>query len=283
MGRILLLIKYMANVKITLGNNTPWPKPGLLHLPSDYNTNTTKKYPLFFFIGGMWQADNVDSLDDYGPSYLVSKGNKMEFNIDGVIETPIVISIAPGQYPPASYIKSVLEEIYVRYRVDKDRVTLTGLSMGGQIVTLVALSYPTLASFVFNLQGVDVGGGMYPKGKDYAIAGGKAWIVEGGAPEENRGGESVVEAMNTAVPGSAEFTSIPAGQPGYTHCCWNTMYDPSFKNKAGKNWMEVALSKKGTIIPIPEPEIPVKKLLVTLVTTTNVYTDGSSETSTTKS
>lgn len=271
---LLLLISSLCfgqNFKTTLGTTTPWPKPGLEALPKGYTLDTSKYYPLIFFIGGTGQANDVNTLDDYGPSKLVA---------DGVEIPAIVVSIAPGLYPPVSYINSVLEELYKKYRIDRNKIILTGLSMGGQIINqyVSVPGYGSKIAAVYSLQGVQVQ--AQPMADNFT---GKWWSVEGGHPDEYRGGDKIAAAMNTKRPGSAELTVIPQGKPGYTHCCWNSMYAPDFKNKAGQTWLEWSLGQSASVVVPPVVVPPVfLPIFVKEVITINIFSDGHSETSTKK-
>lgn len=242
----LLLLSQIAfgqNVKTTYGSY--WKVPGLEKLPADYSTSG-KSYPAILFIGGTGQATDINTLDDYGPSALVAQGIPVEATINGVKETPIVISFAPGLWQTPQFVDGIVEDILKRYRINK--LIVTGLSMGAGIWNQY-IGIPEFAkkiSAVYSLQGVSAPAD--PIGLNYN---GKWWGVEGGAASEYRGGDLIAAAINKRRPGTAELTIIPQGKPGYNHCCWETMYALTFKNKAGQNWLEFTLSGGGAIDPPP--------------------------------
>jgi L-fucose isomerase-like protein len=115
----------------------------LEYLPADYLTNPTKKYPLLIFLHGAGETGNGSALElekvkTNGPSKLIQSGHNMCFTVNGVQECFIVIS--PQLTPNAGgWWPSILQPIFdyvlngsQNYRIDKTRVYLTGLSLGGQ-------------------------------------------------------------------------------------------------------------------------------------------------------
>ena len=97
----------------------------LLYLPEDYAKDTTLKWPLMVFLHGSGESGvDLDKVKAHGPPKLIEAGKKFPF---------IVVS---PQAPPqtgwkAEVIKGMIDDIKKKYRVDNDRVYLTGLSMGG--------------------------------------------------------------------------------------------------------------------------------------------------------
>ncbi|MBS1553289.1 MAG: gliding motility-associated C-terminal domain-containing protein [Bacteroidetes bacterium] len=112
-------------------------------LPPDYSTNSSRKYPILFFLHGSGEVGNGSPTDlqkvkANGPPYLIEQGHNMCFIVNGVEECFIVISpqLRPGL---GGWWPSVLNEVFdyvingpLNYRIDKTRVYLTGLSLGGQ-------------------------------------------------------------------------------------------------------------------------------------------------------
>jgi gliding motility-associated-like protein len=111
-------------------------------LPPDYATNPTKKYPVLFFLHGTGETGNgtptdLQKVKSHGPPFHINNGHNMCFTINGVEECFIVISPqlnsgAGGWWP------NILNEFFNHvltgpdnYRIDMDRIYLTGLSLGG--------------------------------------------------------------------------------------------------------------------------------------------------------
>ena len=110
----------------------------LEHLPSDYN-NGSKRYPVIIFLHGVGEKGNgvgsqLDKVKKNGPPNLIEKGDDMSFTVNGKKESFIVISPQlRSDYNswPAFYVDYVVEHVKKTYRIDPDRIYLTGLSLGG--------------------------------------------------------------------------------------------------------------------------------------------------------
>ncbi|MCW3119741.1 MAG: hypothetical protein JWM28_3823 [Chitinophagaceae bacterium] len=97
----------------------------LLYLPEGYGTDTTLRWPLMIFLHGSGESGvDLEKVKAHGPPKLIEAGKKFPF---------IVVS---PQAPPqtgwkSEVLKGMLDDVKKKYRVDNDRVYLTGLSMGG--------------------------------------------------------------------------------------------------------------------------------------------------------
>ena len=107
-------------------------------LPSDYNSNPTKKYPLLVFLHGMGEIGNgsasaLPMVLRNGPPKLIKEGKfPTAINVNGQSHSFIVISPQMnGTAFNPTLIQSLMDYITNRYRVDLSRIYLTGLSMGG--------------------------------------------------------------------------------------------------------------------------------------------------------
>lgn len=97
----------------------------LVYLPKDYNNNPAKKYPLVvFFHGAGERGTNLALVKKFGPPKMVEQGKEFPF---------ILVS------PQARYtwdkntegMDAFIEKMKKDYRVDDNRLYVTGLSMGG--------------------------------------------------------------------------------------------------------------------------------------------------------
>ncbi|MEP7107192.1 MAG: prolyl oligopeptidase family serine peptidase [Ferruginibacter sp.] len=97
----------------------------LLYLPDGYAVDTVKRWPLLIFLHGSGESGtDLEKVKMHGPPKLIQEGKKFPF---------IVVS---PQAPPQTgwrteILKSMLDSLKKKYRVDNDRIYLTGLSMGG--------------------------------------------------------------------------------------------------------------------------------------------------------
>ncbi|RPD41708.1 prolyl oligopeptidase family serine peptidase [Chitinophaga barathri] len=107
----------------------------LLALPEGYAADTAKKWPLVLFLHGSGESGNdLNKVKVHGLPKLVEAGKKFPF---------IVVSPQSGGngWDPEQLF-GMLRDIAGKYRVDQDRVYLTGLSMGGFGTWALAAKHP---------------------------------------------------------------------------------------------------------------------------------------------
>ena len=109
------------------------------YLPAGYSSGTTK-YPLLVFLHGSDELGNGTTdlpniLDDGSPPDLISEGKfPTSFTVNGQTFSFIVISPQFVAWPSDADVDDVIDYAIANYRVDTNRVYLTGLSMGGSAV-----------------------------------------------------------------------------------------------------------------------------------------------------
>lgn len=209
-----------------------------VHLPAEYADSVQKRYPLIIFITGLGETGTTASkILVHGPAKFIAAGATMEFNVNGKIEKPIVISMQPVDpwAPNPFVVNRKVDSIIARWRIDLQRINGTGLSMGGQtwqnyvntgnatltnrLASIVAMSAPGPDNGVANM-------------KNFVLAGGKWWGFEG--TTDYRGMDQIRDVMNSNIPASARYYQYTGG-----HCCWNTWYVPTW-NENGESvytWM----------------------------------------------
>lgn len=249
---ILVGLLFIAAVRFTVfaqvGNQT-LTKVGAwnayVHLPSDYATSG-KSYPVIVFIPGLGEVGtNAAAVLKYGPGYYIAKGHKMEFMVDGTLETPIVISLQPDKaWPSALTINKYVDSIMKRWRIDVNRLYMTGLSMGAwscdnyvtggeayakRPAAIVSMSAPDPDFPLINL-------------RHYAYQGGVWWGFEG--TTDYRKMDITRDTLNNARAGTARYTQYVGG-----HCCWNTWYNPDWREN-GENIYEWMLRQKRGLRPV---------------------------------
>jgi predicted esterase len=120
----LLLISLYAKAQQTAEKNIIETKY-LLYLPDGYSADTIKKWPLMIFLHGSGESGaDLAKVKVHGPPKLVEAGKKFPF-----------IIVSPQAPPNTGWqdqvIKALLDSLKNKYRVDNERIYLTGLSMGG--------------------------------------------------------------------------------------------------------------------------------------------------------
>jgi len=178
----------------------------LLSLPGGYDDDTTKKWPLMIFLHGSGESgSDIEKVKVHGPPKLIEQGKKFPF----IVVSP---QADPGRGWQPEIMEQFLRHFKSQYRIDKDRVYLTGLSMGGYGTWNWAAKYPKEFAAIVPI----CGGGdssEAAKLKDIAI-----WCFHGGRDEVVRPEESyaMMNAVKRVNP-SAKLTIYPeAGHDSWT-------------------------------------------------------------------
>jgi len=97
----------------------------LLFLPKDYQAHSQKRWPLIFFLHGSGErGSNVWKVAVHGPPKIVAKDPDFPF----IVVSP---QCPEGQNWSSDVLLGLLDKVEHQLNVDKGRVYLTGLSMGG--------------------------------------------------------------------------------------------------------------------------------------------------------
>jgi predicted peptidase len=123
----------------------------LLYLPKDYNAKPDYKWPMILFLHGMGErGDNLEIVKISGIPKIVEEKEDFPF-----------IAVSPQCPANSNWIleqtalHALVMEIIEKYNVDKNRLYLTGLSMGGFGAWHLAEAYPHLFAAVVPICGGD--------------------------------------------------------------------------------------------------------------------------------
>jgi predicted peptidase len=177
----------------------------LLYLPTAYESDK-KLWPLILFLHGAGESgDDLAKVKTHGPPKLI-ESKKRDFPC-------IVVSPqSSGRGWNVDTLTALLDDLAANYRLDKDRVYLTGLSMGGYGTWSLAAAHPQRFAAI-----VPICGGGNPADaarlKNLPI-----WVFHGAkdatVPPERS--ESMVKALKAAG-GNVKFTVYPdAGHDSWT-------------------------------------------------------------------
>ncbi len=180
----------------------------LLSLPAGYD-KADKPFPLILFLHGAGETGSkLDMVKRHGPPKLVEKKNDLGF---------IVVSPqAPTRRWTADKLLTLLDEIEKTYKVDKDRVYVTGLSMGGFGTWSLAAAAPGRFAAI-----APICGGGDPKTAE-KLKGLPIWVFHGAKDNAVplKRSEDMAKALKEAG-NEAKFTVYPnAG-----HDSWTETYD----------------------------------------------------------
>jgi predicted peptidase len=98
--------------------------PYLLALPRGYDQGEDR-WPLLVFLHGAGESgDSLGKVKAHGPPKLIAAG-------DRAFPCIVVSPQSPGRGWNPDVLAALVDELCREYRVDEDRIWLTGLSMGG--------------------------------------------------------------------------------------------------------------------------------------------------------
>ncbi|MDB5202084.1 MAG: hypothetical protein JWQ27_1493 [Ferruginibacter sp.] len=226
---MFLLAGNLAKAQQTLTQINGWN--AYVHLPASYSSTSTN-YPTIIFFPGIGEIGTTASrVISNGPGAYIAQGWNGNVVVDGSTVEFIVISLQPPTgYPSEFAMNQRLQTIKSSYRVDLNRIYLTGLSHGGWCGTTFVTgdpyggpyTYASQIAAVVTVEGViPDDNSPYPNLFDnYAAVGGKYLGFEQAL--DGRDTKRVVDRMNAAKPNSAIHVLTNFGGGG--HCCWSSFY-----------------------------------------------------------
>ena len=204
------------------------------YLPQGYSTGS-QQYPLLVFLHGIGEIGNgVSDLPTVlrnGPPKLIANGTfPVSFTSGGSTYSFIVISPQFVDWPTPNDVDAVIEYAKSHYRVNVNRIYLTGLSMGGGTVWDYGGNNVNFAKKLAGI--VPVCGASYPdltKAHIIASANLPVWATH------NQGDPTApvfytndyITYINSSSPPPsplAKKTIFPVSG----HDAWTTTYDPAF-------------------------------------------------------
>jgi len=187
----------------------------LMYLPDEYSSSD-QEWPLLVFLHGIGErGDDIGKVKIHGPAKLLEQGQKFPF---------IVISpqCPDDQWWDVDVLHTLIQDVAGTYRVDTDRIYLTGLSMGGYGTWALASKYPDTFAAIAPI----CGGGDIKKAaalKDIPV-----WAFHGAMDQvvPLMQSQQMVDAIQLAG-GNAKLTIYPeAGHDSWTETYNNQeLYD----------------------------------------------------------
>lgn len=186
----------------------------LVYLPRDYDAaeQTVAEWPVLFFLHGIVQSGNdLRMLPKYGPAQQIEAGRDFPF----IVITPQTSAWTWNVEETVAFIEHCIET----YRIDPNRVYLSGVSLGGRGVWSVAAARPDLFAAIAPVSG------WGKEDEAEATAQIPAWIFHG--EKDPLIWPSAAEKMYTAreeAGGNAELTLVP----GAGHTIWDEVFAQDF-------------------------------------------------------
>lgn len=177
-----------------------------LYIPENYVSTDPSPWPLVLFLHGSGERGNdLSKVAVHGPARLAKEGKAFPF----ILVSP---QCPDGQWWNAEDLMALLKDIQSKYRVDENRIYITGLSMGGYGTWDLISKYPGVFAAA-----VPVCGGGDPRMVRFAVKT-PVWAFHGEKdnvvnPQESK---DLVDALLKAG-GNAKLTLYPeAGHDSWT-------------------------------------------------------------------
>ncbi|MDR1860260.1 MAG: prolyl oligopeptidase family serine peptidase [Bacteroidales bacterium] len=109
----------------------------LTYLPQSYDSLAEKSFPVIIYLHGRSvSGTDLNRVRTYGLPFFLDRGKKLDF-----------IVVAPQcpwgkNWASDNWMDTMLSEINEKYRIDRDRIYLTGMSLGGFGTWELANRYP---------------------------------------------------------------------------------------------------------------------------------------------
>jgi predicted peptidase len=199
----------------------------LLFLPSSYTEDKNKEWPLMLFLHGAGErGTNLAKVTVHGPPKLVKQNPDFPF----ILVSP---QCPAGEIWSDDALLGLLDEVIKKHRVDKSRVYLTGLSMGGYGTWSLGLRNPERFAAIAPICG---GGDYLPvllpaQGKQAALKRLPVWAFHGAKDSIVPLSETdrMVNALKRAGNQNVKLTVYPEAD----HDSWTE----SYQNQELYDWM----------------------------------------------
>jgi predicted peptidase len=180
----------------------------LLYLPKDYKNKDS--WPLVLFLHGAGErGDDLDLVKKHGPPKIVETDSDFPF----VLVTP---QCKANRWWEPIFLTALLDNISANYKIDEDRIYVTGLSMGGYGTWSLAAHTPNRFAAI-----IPICGGGDPNWAP-RIAHLPVWVFHGAKDKTVKleRSEKMVDALKEHD-GNVKFTVYPDAE----HDSWTETYD----------------------------------------------------------
>ena len=219
-------------------------------LPNDYAANPTKKYPLLIAMHGVGERGNgspgvLEKVANIAiPKRIKNGAFPASFTVGG--KTYSFIVICPQMENANDWtasIQAVIDYAKANYRVDEQKIYLTGLSLGGisewVYIARSSKNGENLAAALLVCPGATYNADQL---RNVSTAQLPVWVTNNSGDPYNpaSGAISLVNALNASLPAHPAALITIFDKTG--HDAWTQTYDPAFKQD-GLNVYEWMLSK----------------------------------------
>jgi dienelactone hydrolase len=240
---------------------TPFGRGYLEYLPTGYSSSTAK-YPTIIFLHGSGErgtgtAADLEKVKRQGPPKHISSGHKMGFTVNGKTEYFIVLSPQTNDWSWKYDVVPFVQWAVQNYRIDPDRIFVTGLSMGGE-GTWFSAGLDDNSPNLFAAIAVMAGRGSLLLGSTVATRHLNVWAFHGDADTSLGigGGLLPITGMLNLGANPAPIWTV---YPGVGHGgCWDRAYrtDHTYHNPNVYEWFLTKRKPGATSTPPPAPAPP---------------------------
>jgi len=191
--------------------------PWLLYLPKDYEKSSDKKPVMIFLHGAGEGGTDLEAIYAHGPNAALRGDPKFA-------DTYPFIGISPQCTPGRRWddpgqvqaVVQLLDDVLTKYRCDKDRVYVTGLSMGGKGTWLLSQAAPEHFAAITPISAVAVD----PEHAGEKLKNVAVRIIAGGNDGDFTNGSKQMNEILTKAGVKVEINVVP----GADHGVWMQFY-----------------------------------------------------------
>ncbi len=210
---------FEKEIKITL------PANYLLYLPKDYNASN-ENFPLVLFLHGAGErGTDIEKVKTHGLPKLINQGKDFPF----IVVSP---QCPDNIFWNIDILIALLNDVVAKYRVDTNRIYVTGLSMGGHGTWELAMRQPNRFAAIAPVCG------WADTSKACSIAHIPIWVFHGAKDVvvPIAASEQMVEKLKSCG-ANVKFTVYPEAN----HDAWTETYN---NEELYKWFLEQSLEKK---------------------------------------
>ena len=198
----------------------------LLFLPKGYDANVEKEWPLLLFLHGAGErGDDINLVAVHGPPKRIAKEPAFAEKCPFVVVSP---QCAKDHYWSPAQLQLLLDKVEADCKIDKKRIDVTGLSMGGFGTWMLVADRPErFAAAAPICGGFDTAlADKFVKGSSPAVtrnSGTPLWVFHGedDALVNVKLSRDMVKAIEDAGGTQIKLTTYP----GVNHDSWTQTYE----------------------------------------------------------
>jgi predicted esterase len=222
----------------------------LLFLPEGYDSAGTAEWPLLVFLHGMGERSNgeTDPMDPVHLNKLRALGPPLRIEQGAEFPFLVVSPQCAGSWWQGVELEAFIQSLLQRYHIDRTRIYLTGLSMGGFGIYDLAQRQPSRYAAIAPVSAapqVDAGNSAAaPKLSDLPI-----WAFHGSSDPQYPVSalQSYLDLIRNA--GGSPIVTIYTTSPGNVHDSWI----PAYADDALYSWLLTHSAQPAVVTTPPQP------------------------------